>query len=85
MHGDIKPDNIVVDTETGTGNMIKLIDFGLTYIYRLVYEHKFRGTKGFMPPENVPENEPQQAFAEKIDVFPVGVIAFWLRVCAPPF
>ena len=78
-HKDLKLDNIVL---SGEEFIVKLLDFGFsskiirTIDGRKKYQTGKVGTKGFQAPEiikNIPYN------GEKVDIFSLGVILFFLR------
>ncbi len=87
-HRDIKPNNIVLDGETGRA---MVLDFGISAAYdsrkrkslgsKLTEEGMYLGTPTYMSPE--------QANAEdvtgKSDVYSLGVLVFELLVGHPPF
>lgn len=86
-HRDIKPNNIVLDGETGRA---MVLDFGISAAYssrrhslghRLTDEGMYLGTPTYMSPE--------QANAENVtgqsDVYSLGILAFELLVGHPPF
>lgn len=78
MHRDLKPDNIMVDEETGA---LKIMDFGLaTKINIPEYIYKICGTPGYIAPEvfNYNKNVPSTGYNDKCDVFSVGCILFFM-------
>lgn len=61
-----------------------MIDFGFSFKYNKAVFNKGKGTDGFMPPENdVCCDRGLQA--NKVDVFAIGVIAFYMACKCMPF
>lgn len=88
FHRDIKPNNIVLDGETGRA---MVLDFGISAAYssrrqslggrRLTDEGMYLGTPTYMSPEQGGGEE----VTGKSDVYSLGVLAFELLVGRPPF
>jgi tRNA A-37 threonylcarbamoyl transferase component Bud32 len=87
FHRDIKPNNIVLDGETGRA---MVLDFGISAAYssrrqsfgrRLTDEGMYLGTPTYMSPEQGSGEE----VTGKSDVYSLGVLAFELLVGRPPF
>ena len=90
IHRDLKPYNIMLSYPYNSAdlNKIKLIDFGLaTKKNADFYIHKSCGTPGFLAPEIFykPEVLTESFMTEKIDVFSVGVIFYFLLVREFPY
>lgn len=86
-HRDIKPNNIVLDGETGRA---MVLDFGISAAsssrrksagLRLTEEGMYLGTPTYMSPEQGNGEE----VTGKSDVYSLGVLAFELLVGRPPF
>ena len=87
FHRDIKPNNIVLDGETGRA---LVLDFGISAAYssrrqslggRLTDQGMYLGTPTYMSPEQGGGEE----VTGKSDVYSLGVLAFELLVGRPPF
>jgi tRNA A-37 threonylcarbamoyl transferase component Bud32 len=86
-HRDIKPNNIVLDGETGRA---MVLDFGISaayssrrhsYGHRLTDEGMYLGTPTYMSPEQGNGED----VTGRSDVYSLGVLAFELLVGHPPF
>ena len=71
VHRDIKPDNVIVDTQDGHLTC-KLIDFGLAIRVTDMKEVNVCGTPGFIAPEILN----QRAVDTQADIFSAGMLAY---------
>ena len=87
IHRDLKPDNVVLTTNDGFGDWVKIMDFGLAKIMDpeettgLSATGTVMGTPMYMSPEQVSgaRVDPQA------DIYSLGVMAFELLTGKPPF
>ena len=78
MHRDLKPQNILYDTES---KMLKIIDFGTATEYNPNEKHHLLvGTPYYIAPEVI-----KGQYTEKCDVWSCGVILYILLSGSPPF
>jgi|LSQX01.3.fsa_nt_gb serine/threonine-protein kinase len=82
-HRDIKPQNIMVDTN----NNVKIIDFGLSKIGCEIRQETIGsfGTQGYMPPEILNDPIPNNYDERKRDAFSIGVTFFELLTEEKPY
>ena len=78
IHGDIKPDNIMINAN----NKVRLIDFGLSKILakRRTAKTEVCGTPYYMSPEVI-----EGDFSMKSDIWSLGVILYTLVCGYLPF
>ncbi|MBK9030960.1 MAG: protein kinase [Myxococcales bacterium] len=85
VHGDLKPENMMVVTETHDGRrraVVKLLDFGLARrIGRSDRDEPLSGTPPYLAPERITGGPATVA----ADVYALGAVAFELLTGAPPF
>lgn len=82
VHGDLKPDNVMVDAEDN----VKLIDFGIARETRVnqwmrVRPEEAMGTPGYVSPEQM-KGKPVNA---RTDVYSLGIILFEMLAGEVPF
>lgn len=75
VHGDIKPENVMVDLEMNT----KLIDFNLSCSFAHVLSYTM-GTSNYMAPE-MAKGTPRD---EKIDIWSFGILLYTILTCSFP-
>ena len=81
VHGDIKPENIIVHDEAG-GLTVKLVDWGIARSSTQKQAvSTTSGTPQYMPPEQI-RGEPLD---ERADVYALGVLAYELVAGRLPF
>lgn len=84
LHGDLKPDNILVTTEAAHGRKraaVKLLDFGLARRIEHAGDEPLAGSPSYIAPERITGGPPSVA----ADVYALGVLAYELITGAPPF
>lgn len=82
MHRDIKPSNIMQRKETGEW---VLTDFGLAAEAGTNYLYQKCGTPGFIAPEILRLEKPEEKYTQTCDSFSFGVIVYYLIVGKMPF
>jgi len=83
IHRDIKPQNIIVDTNMRP----KLIDFGLAILTNECNESsifKRCGTMGYMAPEVINSEKYNKPYSAKCDIFSLGIICHLLLLGSNP-
>ena len=78
LHGDLKPDNILIETEQGRVTP-RITDLGLAVRRGAQFPTEIRGSHGYMAPE-VLEG---QTLTEATDVYSFGMILLELADCCP--
>lgn len=87
IHRDIKPDNILYNTESGD---IKLIDFGLAKNLNKVDENDkstrlMVGTPLFYAPEMIKENGSFDCYQKPVDIWAIGITCYYLLSGSFPY
>jgi serine/threonine-protein kinase len=88
IHRDIKPANIMLCSQGGESDVVKLLDFGLVKDVEmdgdvdLTTAHAVAGTPKYMAPEAF--LSPQTVDA-RTDIYAIGAVAYYLLAGAPPF
>ncbi|MBX3187811.1 MAG: protein kinase [Labilithrix sp.] len=85
VHGDVKPDNIIVERLHSGEELVKVIDFGLARLVTdtadLMSSHVVGGTPAYMSPEHARGD----VVDPRNDLYSVGVILYELLTGALPF
>src|SRR5262249_32207638 len=86
LHRDLKPDNIMLTEVTGTGDLVKILDFGFAHIVdsadpSLTDKHIVAGTPSYMSPEQ----SAGQKTDLRTDLYSAAVILYQLSVGKKPF
>ncbi|WP_345975523.1 bifunctional protein-serine/threonine kinase/phosphatase [Sulfurimonas sp. HSL3-7] len=80
VHGDIKPENIIVYREKDTmGTRFKMIDFGS--VVRIFSENSRAGTPSYLAPERFTGH----AINESTEIFSIGVTIYWALTGKYPY
>ena len=88
IHRDIKPANIMLCTQGGERDVVKLLDFGLVKEFRLggdvemTGDNMVMGTPQYMAPESI--MNPDSADARS-DIYALGAVAYYLLAGADVF
>jgi serine/threonine-protein kinase len=88
IHRDIKPSNIFAARRAGTGDVAKLLDFGLVLsragsdAARLSGEGQVLGTPLYMAPEQATSGRELDG---RSDLYSLGAVAYYLLTGRPPF
>ncbi|EYF04782.1 Serine/threonine kinase [Chondromyces apiculatus DSM 436] len=83
VHRDIKPSNILV----GPGRRVVVADLGLAKKVSPDDQNRptFSGTPAYIAPEVALRRTVDRAFLPRVDVYALGLIAYWLLVGRLPF
>ncbi len=89
IHRDLKPDNVLLCSQRGRTDVVKLVDFGIAEILDARYkgskpasvEGQVFGTPEYMSPEQA-MGRPTDP---RSDIYSLGVLAFELVTGSPPF
>ncbi len=85
IHGDLKPANVFLLSETDPGSRVKLLDFGLSKVLgleRLTRTGELIGTPAYMAPELLTG---KGELDERIDTYAFGVLLYQCVAGRPPF
>jgi serine/threonine protein kinase len=78
-HRDLKPENVMLDEAQ---RCIKIIDFGVSAVFRSVFDRKkrlvngFCGSQPYIPPEEYDDTHDYDG--EKVDVWACGIIYYFM-------
>ncbi|MBL4635942.1 MAG: protein kinase [Kofleriaceae bacterium] len=81
VHGDIKPDNILLVKTADRHRLVKLLDFGLAQPQSSKGDGSVRGTPAYLAPERI-RKEPASVAS---DIYALGILFYELLVGTPPF
>jgi serine/threonine-protein kinase len=85
LHRDLKPDNIMLHELSGTGDIVKILDFGFAHIvdgeHSITGKQMVAGTPSYMSPEQ----STAQPLDHRSDIYSVGVVLYELCVGRKPF
>ena len=86
LHRDLKPDNIMLTEVTGTGDLVKILDFGFAHIIdaadpSLTDKHIVAGTPSYMSPEQSSGHKTDL----RTDLYSTAVMLYELCVGKKPF
>ncbi|MCP4446930.1 MAG: protein kinase [Myxococcales bacterium] len=81
VHGDIKPDNILLIRTADRHRFVKLLDFGLARSQSDEGDGLVRGTPEYIAPERIRKAPPSVAS----DIYALGILFYELLVGKPPF
>ena len=81
VHGDIKPDNILLIRTADRHRFVKLLDFGLARPQSDESDGSVRGTPEYLAPERIRKAPASVAS----DIYAMGILFYELLVGTPPF
>jgi serine/threonine protein kinase len=92
VHGDLKPENLMLSTENASDAVIKVVDFGCTQIIdedSPFFDHSgsfvAANTPGYSPPEVVDKKKKLKTLSPSIDMWSLGVIVYIMLTGVHPF
>ena len=85
VHADLKPDNILVETDGDSLRSLKLIDFGSSFAFNSPPRTLALGTPEYMPPEALDTDESAISICERshvwsYDMWALGCI--WIEIAS---
>jgi len=90
VHGDLKPENVMVNKVEGRDIQIKLLDFGMSRLAALTGDSRFRYTSGMYDVIGIPEYiSPEQIKGHELDprsdVYMFGILMYEMVTGQLPF
>jgi tetratricopeptide (TPR) repeat protein/predicted Ser/Thr protein kinase len=80
VHGDVKPENVVLVSRDGRADMVKIVDFGVAAVLG-AEEGAVAGTPMYMAPEQIVG----LPWDGRLDVYALGCLLYQAVVGTPPF
>lgn len=93
VHGDLKPENLMLSSENSSDAVIKVVDLGCAQVvddkspfYNADVRRSITNTPGYSPPEVLMDNRYRPASLEpSVDMFALGVIVYIMLTGVHPF
>lgn len=93
VHGDLKPENLMLSSEISSNAVIKVVDFGCAQIIdeksmffdRYADKTVVASTAGYSPPEMVDKTKILPQLHPSVDMFSLGVIIYIMLTGVHPF
>jgi serine/threonine protein kinase len=92
VHGDLKPENLMLSSEHSSDAVVKLVDFGCAEVidpnspyYDADEKMSVTNTPGYSPPEMLDETKRHIPLTPAVDMFAMGVIIYIVLTGVHPF
>lgn len=92
IHGDLKPENLMLSSENSSDAVIKVVDFGISEVidpeslfFDAEEKRSVANTPGYSPPEVVDKRKRNKSLAPAVDMFALGVIVYIMLTGVHPF
>jgi serine/threonine protein kinase/CRP-like cAMP-binding protein len=93
VHGDLKPENLMLSSENSSDAVIKVVDLGCAQVvdakspfYNADVRRSIANTPGYSPPEVLLHSRDQSALLEPpVDMFALGIIVYIMLTGVHPF